>query len=180
MTHICVSKLTIIGSDNSLSPGRRQALIWTNDGILLIRAFGTNFSEILSGIQTFSFKKMHLKTSSAKWRPFCLGLNVLNVLLSFYDFNCVLLHEVLTSISVEKRKHCTRSTWHKYLTDKNGKTSRCKRSIVGCFTKQETSIKFRTWLSNYIHRSGGPNFTGDKAKNYGITFLCLISVKLRS
>ena len=28
--HICVSKLTIIGSENGLSPGRRQAIIWTN------------------------------------------------------------------------------------------------------------------------------------------------------
>ena len=45
--HIYVSKLTIIGSDNGLSPGRRQAIIWTNDGILLIGPFGTNFSEIL-------------------------------------------------------------------------------------------------------------------------------------
>ena len=36
VTHICVSKLTIIGSDNGLSPGRRQAIIWTNVGILLI------------------------------------------------------------------------------------------------------------------------------------------------
>ena len=34
--HICVSKLTIIGSDNGLSPDRRQAIIWTNAGILLI------------------------------------------------------------------------------------------------------------------------------------------------
>ena len=77
VTHICVVKQTIIGSDNGLSPGRRQAIIWTNAGILLIGPLGTNFSEILIGIQTFSFKKMHLKMSSAKWRPFCLGLNVL-------------------------------------------------------------------------------------------------------
>ena len=78
MTHKCVGKLTIIGSDNGLSPGRRQANIWTNAGLLVIRHLGTNFSEILIGIQTFSFKKMHLKMSSAKWRPFfCLGLNVL-------------------------------------------------------------------------------------------------------
>ena len=72
MTHICVSKLTITGSDNGLSPGRRQAIIWTNAGILLIRTLGTNFSEISIEIHTFSFKKM-----SAKQRPFCLGLNVL-------------------------------------------------------------------------------------------------------
>ena len=77
VTHICVGNLTIIGSDNGLSPGRRQAIIWTNAGILLIGHLRTNFSEILIEIQTFSYKKMHLKMSSGKWRPFCLGLNVL-------------------------------------------------------------------------------------------------------
>ena len=77
MTHIYVGNLTIIGSDNGLSPDRRQAIIWTNDGILLIGPLGTNFSEILIEILTFSFKKMRLKVSSAKRRPFCLGLNVL-------------------------------------------------------------------------------------------------------
>ena len=77
MTHICVGNLTIIGLDNGLSTGRRQAIIWTNAGILLIGPLGTNFSEILIEILPFSFKKMCLKMSSAKWRPFCLGLNVL-------------------------------------------------------------------------------------------------------
>ena len=66
VTHICVSKLTIIGADNGLSPGRRQAIIYTNDGILLIGPQGTNFSEILIKIHTFSLKKMHLKMSSGK------------------------------------------------------------------------------------------------------------------
>ena len=47
VTHIWVGKLTIIGSDNGLSPGRRQAIIWTNAGLLLIGPLGTNFSEIL-------------------------------------------------------------------------------------------------------------------------------------
>ena len=75
--HICVCKLTIIGSDYGLSPGRRQAIIWTNVAIWLIRTLGTNFSEILNKIHTSIFKKMHLKMSSAKWRPFCLSLNVL-------------------------------------------------------------------------------------------------------
>ena len=71
VTHICIDKLTIIGSDNGLRPpGRRQVIIWTNAGILLIGPLGTIFSEILIGIQTFSFKKMHMKMSSAKWRPF--------------------------------------------------------------------------------------------------------------
>ena len=75
--YICVGNLTIIGSDNGLSPGRHQAIIWTNTGILLIGPLVTNFSEILIEILTFTFKKMCLKVSSAKWRPFCLGLNVL-------------------------------------------------------------------------------------------------------
>ena len=77
MTHICVIKLIIIGSDNGLSPGRRQAIIWTNAGILSIGLLGTKFSAILIEIRIFSFKKMRLKVSSEKWRPFWLGLNVL-------------------------------------------------------------------------------------------------------
>ena len=69
-----------IGSDNGLSPIRRQAIIWTNAGILLIGPLGTNFSETVFKIQTFSLKKMNLKMSSGKCRPFCLGLNVLSYL----------------------------------------------------------------------------------------------------
>ena len=79
VTHICVSKLTIIGSDNGLSPDRRQAIIWTNAVILLTGPLGTNFSEILIEIQTFSLKKIRLKMSSAKCCSFCLGLNVLSL-----------------------------------------------------------------------------------------------------
>ena len=77
VTHICVGKLSIIGSDNGLSPGRRQAIIWTNAGILFIGPLGTNFSENWIGIETFSIKEMHLKMSSAKWHLFGLGLDVL-------------------------------------------------------------------------------------------------------
>ena len=77
VTHICISKLTIIGSDNGLSPDRRQAIIWINAGILLIVPLETNFNEILIEIYLFSFRKMHLKMSSGNWQPFCLGLNVL-------------------------------------------------------------------------------------------------------
>ena len=83
-THICISKLTIIASDKGLSPGRCQAIIWNNAGILSIGLLGTKFSEILIEILTFSFKKMRLKVSSAKWRPFCLGLNVLRQKSSLY------------------------------------------------------------------------------------------------
>ena len=77
MTHICVDKLIIIGSDNGLSPGRCQAIIWTSAGILLVGPLGTNFNEIVIKIQTFSLKTICLKMLSAKCQTFCLGLNVL-------------------------------------------------------------------------------------------------------
>ena len=43
VTHICVNQLTITDLDNGLLPDRRQAIIWTNAGILLIRTLGTKF-----------------------------------------------------------------------------------------------------------------------------------------
>ena len=64
--HICLSKLTSIGSDNGLSPGQCQATNWTNAGILLIGSLATNFSEVSIEIYTFLFNKMYLKLSSAK------------------------------------------------------------------------------------------------------------------
>ena len=94
VTHICVGNLTIIGSDAGLSPGRHQDIIWTDAGILLIGPLGTNFREISIEMQTFSFKKMRLKMSSAKWRPSCLGLIVLRyntflrIVLYFNPYAC--------------------------------------------------------------------------------------------
>ena len=79
MTHICVGKLTIIDSDNGLSPGRRQAIVWTNAGILLIGPLGTNFNDILIGIKTFkkifiqenTFENVVCEMSSILSRPQC-------------------------------------------------------------------------------------------------------------
>ena len=76
VTLIFFSKLTIMGSDSGLSPGRCLAIVWTKAGILLNRTLRTNFSEILIETFTFSSKKTHLSMSSEGWRPFCLGPNV--------------------------------------------------------------------------------------------------------
>ena len=89
MTHIGVGNLTIIGSDNGLSPDWRQAINWTNAGILLIEHLGTNFSEILIQLPAFSSKKISLKVSTAKWRIFCLGINVLKG----RDYHLPFLHQ---------------------------------------------------------------------------------------
>ena len=94
MTHICVSNLTIIGSDNGWLPGHRQAVIGTNAGILLIGPIGTNFSEILIEILAFLFKKMHYKVSSANWQTFCLGLNVSAI------ESAEISHDIFLAISV--------------------------------------------------------------------------------
>ena len=57
--HICAS-------DNGLSPVRCQAITWTNAGLLSIGLMWTDFNEIWIWILSFSFKKMHLKLSSAR------------------------------------------------------------------------------------------------------------------
>ena len=69
MTHICVNKITIIVWE----------IIWINASILLIGSLKTNFSEILIKMYTFSFKEMYLHMSHGKWRPSCIGPNVLNL-----------------------------------------------------------------------------------------------------
>ena len=78
MTHISISKLTIIGSDNGLSPDRRQAIIWTNAGILLIGRFGDKLQwnrnrNLYIFIQENAFENV--------WRmaAICLGLDVLKI-----------------------------------------------------------------------------------------------------
>ena len=82
-----------------MSPGLRQANIWTNAGILLIGPLGTNSSEIIIGIRTFWFKKIRLKMSSGKWQSFCLGLNAITV-----DSNSDTCHEnvILDKLLVDK------------------------------------------------------------------------------
>ena len=163
MTHICVVKLIIIGSDNGLSPGRRQAIIWTNTGILLIGPWGTNFSEISIAIETFSFKKMHWKMSSAKWRPFCLGLNELramtlasdasptmliytvrNMLVAFVVLHCIVFfyHTVEKIILNRVRTHYLNQCWPKCLSLHG---TACPKwyltpAVISCQTKSEERL----------------------------------------
>ena len=93
--HIYVSvNYTIIGSDNGLSPVRRQTIIWTNDGLLSIRPLGTCFIEISLEIQKFSFKNMHMKMLSAKMmailsRPQCVS-SVCDIVFFISNWICTL------------------------------------------------------------------------------------------
>ena len=73
VTHICVSKLTIIGSDSGLLLVRRRAIIWTNAGILFIGSLGINFSEIfiesICFIQHYAFEDVVRKLAEVLSRP---------------------------------------------------------------------------------------------------------------
>ena len=102
MTHICVSKLTIIGSDNGLSPGCCQAIIWTNAGILLIGHLETNSNQILFKIHTF----LCIHSSKCIWKclqngsNFISGLNVLNLILSSGLINKANLRDLIAATSL--------------------------------------------------------------------------------
>ena len=104
VTHICVGKLIIIGSGNGLSPDRHQAIIWTKAGLLSIGPLRTYFGESLIKIQ-FSLKKMHMKMSSSKWRPSCLGLTVLNYMSKLqFEVECDIPYLDLTNDYI--RRNC--------------------------------------------------------------------------
>ena len=62
-SNVCVDDLTTNGSDNGLLPCRRQAIIRTNAGILLIEPLRTNFCEIL--IEILTYIEIELD-----WKPF--------------------------------------------------------------------------------------------------------------
>ena len=136
VTHICVGKLSLIGSDNGLSPGRRQAIIRTNAGILLIGPLGTNFSEIWTGIQTFSLKKIHTKMSSGKCRPFFLGLNVL-----MGEFRVRILKKI---DRVVKALHYCAKTPGVRVTEPIFSIPLC--SPFPSLSKQSLAIEYHIWL----------------------------------
>ena len=112
VTHICVGNLTITGSGNGLWPGRRQAITWPSVGILLIGPLGTNFSEMLIEIHTFSFTKIHLIMSSGKWRPFCLGHNVLRMQGKYSDLG----YKVFVLVKFASMLHTKACIWN-YVMD---------------------------------------------------------------
>ena len=93
--HICISKLTITGSDNGLALTRHQAIIWTNAGISSIEPLGTNLNKISIDVHTLSFTKINFKMSSGKWRPFCLSLNVLHKLSHWYCLRLTIHYGIL-------------------------------------------------------------------------------------
>ena len=77
VTHIYISKLTTIGSDNGLSHGQCQSHHLNQCWNIVNWTLRNKLQWYLNLNLTFSFKKIHLKMLSGKWRQICLGLNVL-------------------------------------------------------------------------------------------------------
>ena len=77
MTHICVGKLTIIGSENGLSPRRRQANIWTNAGSFLIESLEQTSMKYQSEFKYFHWRKcaenVVCEMTSILSRPRCVN-----------------------------------------------------------------------------------------------------------
>ena len=112
VTHICISKLTINDSDNGLLSGLCQTIIWTNAEILLVVPLGTKFSKILIAIYMFSFKKMHLKLSSGKWRPFSLSLNVFKLLVQKMEYFLGNWLNIMAADWHGRKNHLPTTSWY--------------------------------------------------------------------
>ena len=139
--YVSVDKITI-GSDNGLSSGRHQAITRASAGIFLIGPLGTNFSEILIEIRTFSFKKRRLKMSSRKCRPSCLGFNVLTAFCCWpKDVLSGRLSFSLTGNEVQKINrqqsaagYDSQKLFHTHLISASGKPNEyCRLYIKGYF-----------------------------------------------
>ena len=99
----------IIGSSNGLSPVRRQAITRTNAGSLSIWLLGAYCSKLWFGFLSFSFKKVHLKMSSAKWRLFRFGLNGFILCPEQFNFRMFSNQSYPYGVMAEKRiPHCWR------------------------------------------------------------------------
>ena len=99
VTHICVSDLTIIGSDNGLSPDRRQALIWINAWILLTGPFWDQFQWKFNRnsniyIHENAFENVG-KMPSVSSRPQCVKHSKCGLCLIKHKYTCVLVFPFL-------------------------------------------------------------------------------------
>ena len=90
----CISKIIIIGSDNGLPPGQRQAIIWTNAGILLIWPLGINFNEINFNrnqyifIQENAFENVVCCVASISSWPQCVKDHIVSFMRLSLPHNC--------------------------------------------------------------------------------------------
>ena len=81
VTHICVSKINHHWSREWFVAWSAPSHYLNQCWIIVHWNLKNKLQWNLNKICTFTFKKMHLKMSSVKWRPFCLGLNMLRTII---------------------------------------------------------------------------------------------------
>ena len=107
VTHMCVSELTIIGSDNGLSPGRRQAIIWTREWWNIVNWTLRNKLQwnFIRNSNIF-IQQNALENVVCEMASICLGLNVLIPITyqasKFLNFVNLLIQE---TIILQKKCH---------------------------------------------------------------------------
>ena len=124
VTHTCISKIILIGSDNGLSPCRRQPIIWTNAAILLIGPLGTNFNEIFIKIQIFSFQKFFenvgCEMSAILSRPQCVN-DISRVLFIFNVYGLIVILNAILLLLIWLKERSKKSVFrhiicHKFIS----------------------------------------------------------------
>ena len=97
VTHIYVSILNIIGSDNDMSPVRHQAIIWTNSGILSIQ----NFCGIWCEQRPLIFRT---RASVTKTNTIHFSVSEIKMSLQRKQYSNDLLGNVFNGLSTEAHK----------------------------------------------------------------------------
>ena len=103
--HICVSKLTIIASDNGLSPGQCQAIIWNNAVNWILRnKLQWNFDENSDiFFQENALESVVRKMAAILSQPQCVNISVQNVK----------IHNVLIFfVNLQPGTHCCHHIWN--------------------------------------------------------------------
>ena len=98
--HICISKLTIIGSDNGLLPGRHQAIIWTNTGILLSGKENA-FENVIYEMEASSSRPQCVHLFGCEARIFCTKYSMIIIALP-------LKVSLIVFVSMNTPQSCTR------------------------------------------------------------------------
>ena len=96
--YICIRKVIIIGSDNDLSPGWCQAIIWTNAGILLIEPLGNKLQWNLNQnfyffIQENAFEHVVWKMATIVSQPQCVN-GLINYYATLADSSSALIRRI--------------------------------------------------------------------------------------
>ena len=152
VTHISSLKWVIIGW--------RQAIIWTNAGILLNGPLGTNFSEILIKNSNISIQEIAFENVICKMAPILFQPELVHVGLIYNQNNfwCLCFHFSYACVTImcSNNKSCDPLWHHMQGTD----------SILRCLTSIGNPIVEIRWSQDCLISTIGICYTGKMASLY--------------